>query len=267
MLKQRLITAAILIPPAVWAILVLPNGYFAGVLAALVMLAAWEWTALMGLSATPVRGAYVALMLLALWGVYQLPLLPVLLAALVWWLIAILCVIRFPGGATFWTTPPIAALIGILLLTPPWRALVDTHASIALGPSFVLFLMALIWAGDGAAYFAGRRWGRTKLAPRISPGKTWEGVGGALVAVVLLAVAGSLALAPDRLYGFIALCVATLLFSIFGDLLESMFKRHSGIKDSGTLLPGHGGMLDRIDSLTAASPIFVLGLVVLGMAP
>lgn len=267
MLKQRLITAAILIPLAVWAILALPNSYFAGVLAALVMMAAWEWTALMRLSATPVRGAYLALVLLTLWGTYQLPLLPVLLAALLWWLLAILYIVRFPSGVAFWATPAVAALIGILLLAPPWRALVEMHASVTLGPGFVLFLMALIWAGDGAAYFAGRRWGRVKLAPRISPGKTWEGVLGAIAAAILWAIIGGLALAPERLYGFIALCLITLLFSICGDLLESMFKRQTGIKDSGTLLPGHGGMLDRIDSLTAASPIFLLGLIALGIPP
>jgi phosphatidate cytidylyltransferase len=132
------------------------------------------------------------------------------------------------------------------------------------GEQLFLFLLVLVWAADIGAFFAGRRFGRVKLAPRVSPNKTWEGVLGGVVAGLIAAVAGSVwfgfAKGP-----FIALCVAVVLASIVGDLTESMFKRFAGLKDSGKVLPGHGGVLDRIDSVTAAVPFYVLGLGWLGV--
>jgi phosphatidate cytidylyltransferase len=126
----------------------------------------------------------------------------------------------------------------------------------------VLYVLVLVWVADSGAFFAGRQFGRNKLAPRVSPGKTWEGVIGALVACSLFAFgyAQFIDLQGSALTGFILVCLVTVLFSIAGDLLVSLMKRQQGVKDTGTLIPGHGGILDRIDSLLAAAPVFLLGI-------
>jgi phosphatidate cytidylyltransferase len=149
-----------------------------------------------------------------------------------------------------------------VVLVPAWWALVALHGVSPSGRYYLLFLLVLVWVADSAAYFSGRLWGTNKLAPRISPGKTWEGVWGALIAGLVLGVLGVIlfGVQGSRWVAFVALCAATVAFSILGDLAESAFKRQSGLKDSGQLLPGHGGILDRVDSLTAAAPVFMLGL-------
>ena len=129
------------------------------------------------------------------------------------------------------------------------------------GAGYVLFLLFLIWIADSGAYFTGRRWGQRKLALSISPGKTWEGVWGASLAALVFAMLGAVVLEVRMPWpGFVILSMVTVGFSIAGDLFESMLKRQRGLKDSGSLLPGHGGVLDRVDSLTAAVPVFLLGL-------
>jgi phosphatidate cytidylyltransferase len=154
-----------------------------------------------------------------------------------------------------------AMVAGLLVLVPAWLALVRLHA---IAPNLMLFLLLLVVAADVGAYFGGRTFGKHKLAPQVSPGKTWEGVYGGLIAGALLAVIGvfwfRMSIAP-----FIALCVVVVIASVIGDLTESLFKRHAGLKDSGSLLPGHGGVLDRIDSVTAAAPLFLIGLERLGL--
>jgi len=152
----------------------------------------------------------------------------------------------------------------LLVLLPSWTALVWIH-SLSGGPYLVLFLMVLIWIADSGAYFAGRRFGRNKLAPVVSPGKTLEGVYGALAggliwSLVLVVYYGDSAL---HHIGLLLLCLLTVPASIVGDLYESLLKRERGVKDSGSLLPGHGGVLDRVDSLTAAAPVFAFGLILL----
>ncbi|MGB4876542.1 MAG: phosphatidate cytidylyltransferase, partial [Candidatus Competibacter sp.] len=145
----------------------------------------------------------------------------------------------------------------------PWAALMALRADY--GPRSVVFLLLLVWAADIGAYFAGRRWGRRKLAPAISPGKTWEGaLGGGLATLVLALVGAAFLKVGASGFGFVAVCLITMGFSIAGDLFESMMKRQSGLKDSGSLLPGHGGVLDRVDSLSAAAPVFLLGLYGIG---
>lgn len=154
-----------------------------------------------------------------------------------------------------------------MVMIPAWTSLVVLHGGGEPGVYRVLFLLALIAGADITAFFVGRRWGRTRLASRVSPGKSWEGVAGALVAVLVLAsAAGILAgFGSWTLAVFLGLCVVTALASVLGDLTESLFKRQAGLKDSGHLLPGHGGVLDRIDSLTAAAPLFALGIQWLGV--
>ncbi|MEM9056937.1 MAG: phosphatidate cytidylyltransferase, partial [Pseudomonadota bacterium] len=153
---------------------------------------------------------------------------------------------------------------GLLVLVPAWVILVRVHASEVLGPGWLLFVFAVVWAADTGAYFVGKAFGHSRLAPRVSPGKTWEGVGGGLGLAGIVAAVGAWAFGVPAL-PFIGICIATALVSIVGDLTVSMFKRHAGVKDSGRLFPGHGGILDRIDSITAAAPVFALGLALLGL--
>jgi phosphatidate cytidylyltransferase len=178
-------------------------------------------------------------------------------AALLWWVFALIWVAIAPARVNRVT----AAGAGLLVLVPAWLALARLHAA---GPQLLLFLILLVGAADVGAYFAGRRFGHNTLAPRVSPGKTWEGVLGGLVAAALLAAVGVWWFKVDA-PRFLALCVVVVVASIIGDLTESLFKRHAGLKDSGRLLPGHGGLLDRVDSVTAAAPVFLIGLERLGL--
>lgn len=272
MLKQRLLTAFILIPLTVWAVLGLSTAALALVLAGFVLLGAWEWSGLMGVSFRAARGAYLALVAAALWGVWHLVgrpemLLGLLALALLWWIIALGWLAGFRGEAGGGGIV-VKGIAGVLTLAPAWAALVAIHGLGRSGAYFLLLLLVLIWLADSGAFFAGRRWGNIKLAPRISPGKTREGVYGALAVVALWALGSGvwLGLEGARLMLFVTLCLITGMFSIVGDLFESMIKRQRGVKDSGTLFPGHGGVLDRVDSLTAAAPVFVLGLLWLEIA-
>jgi len=267
MLKQRLLTAIILIPLIVW-ILSLSTQTVAYVFMSIVVLGAWEWAGLCGIK----RNLYalvVALVLLMLYWLWQQQstsdLYILLLAGCLWWILALYWVLRYQQGQSLVPTSPfIKALLGFFILLPAWMALLILHKDY--GWHWVVFLLVLIWAADSGAYFAGRRWGFRKLADKISPGKTWEGVAGALVmsSIVSLAYAFYQSMSLMIFFLFMLLCLLTVLASILGDLLESLFKRQMNIKDSGQILPGHGGILDRIDSLTSAAPIFVTGLILVG---
>jgi phosphatidate cytidylyltransferase len=153
--------------------------------------------------------------------------------------------------------------MGLLLLVPAWSGLVDLHR---VSPWWLMYLFALVWGADTGAYFAGRAFGKHKLAPAVSPGKTIEGMVGGIVLTmtVMVAVGVFRELSPLRFAAFAGLSLLTVLASVLGDLLESMVKRQAGVKDSGTIFPGHGGALDRIDSLTSAAPVFALGWLLSG---
>lgn len=262
MLRQRLLTAAVLGLVVVWATLALPTAGLGVLLAGVILLGAWEWSRL--LFAGPGRAGYcllIAGLLVAVGSVASNSAgqwLIVVAGAAYWcgvvvWLYRYLQQLRI-DPVWLW------AGAGAFTLVPPWATLMALHAAPVTGPVRVLFLLILVGLADSAAYFAGRRWGRRKLVPRISPGKTWAGVLGAGLVTLLAGAAGAGLLGIDSRAGFMLCCLVTVAFSIIGDLLESMFKRQHGVKDSGSLLPGHGGVLDRIDSLTAAAPIFFLGL-------
>ena len=272
-LLNRLITAAVLIPLVVAAVWFAPTAVIAAGFGAFVVIGAWEWGALMRWPRAA-RLLFTALVLTVLTALYNaavlqqlLSLLPGLsvpawaLAVVLLWRVQRTGVIQTPLGG-----PPGRVLIGLLLLLPPWAALVMLHRYQG-GPGLVLALFAVIWAADIGAYFAGRRWGARKLAARLSPGKTWEGVfAGALSAVATAAVAAWwLGLGAGTAAGFVILCAAMVPVSVLGDLTESLFKRQAGVKDSGAWLPGHGGVLDRIDSLTSAAPLFVVGAGLIGI--
>ncbi|NOX93350.1 MAG: phosphatidate cytidylyltransferase [Gammaproteobacteria bacterium] len=278
MLKQRLLTAAILVPLVVWGILRLPTPYLALVLALFIVQGAWEWTRFMQWKATWLRVVYVAVVTLGLACIWFFQrdsffedantdwlALPIL--SLFWWLVAMVWVLSYPRTVQRWSSSVMMALIGLLVLLPTWLAVVGLHASGEQGPLLVMYLLSLVWVADSGAYFGGRAWGKHKLAPAVSPGKTREGVGSAVAISTVYAIAAAQVLGlPGNLWPvFVVLSLVTVIFSVLGDLTESMFKRHAGIKDSGTLLPGHGGVLDRIDSVTAAAPVFVVGFWLTGL--
>jgi phosphatidate cytidylyltransferase len=281
-LKQRIITALILIPVFVWIILSLDTPVLAGVMAAVVLLGAWEWTTFFNWRRL-MRVVYLAVTGILLVGGYFLAtrasgLFALMALVMVWWCVAAGWVLRYRKGRPAAASgkaaneyrplsqrPAFALLTGNLLLVPTFIAVVAIHANPQLGPKYVLFVLSLMWVADSAAYFTGRRWGRSKLAPWVSPGKSWEGVGGALVFSAMWALLWTTMFGLDFLATdlFLVLSIVTVVFSIVGDLFESLFKRLAHIKDSSHLLPGHGGILDRIDSIIAGAPVFLFGLLVL----
>lgn len=270
MFRQRLVTAAILVPLTVWAVLFLPTGIIAWPLALVIGIGAWEWAGLIRLQARSARLLYALVVLLLLWGSRFLPLAGIAIVGAVWWGICTILLLRWaqhrPASPSLLNMPALGLIAGILVLVPAWRATIGLHALPAVGPKMVLFLFLLVWLADSAAYLVGRRFGHTCLAPALSPGKTREGVYGALAAGLLLSLIGGEVFAFSGLawWGFVGLGLLTLVASVVGDLLESLFKRLGAVKDSGHLLPGHGGALDRVDSLTAAAPVFALGIWILG---
>ena len=255
MLKQRITTAVIALTALAVVLFVLPSLYAELVIAAVVLAGAWEWSGFLASRSLMSRVLYVIFiaMLMAVAGMNW----PdhasfVLQVATGWWLVAFIWTFFFPTripGALRW-------LGGALVLVPLHAALVMLYQA---SPSLLLFALLIVWAADIGAFFVGKRFGRVKLAPRISPGKTWEGVIGGLVLVVLLSVGRAVWFDTD-LAVLVPFCLAVAAISIVGDLTVSMFKRTAGLKDSGTLFPGHGGVLDRVDSIAAAAPLFALGI-------
>ncbi len=265
MLKQRIITALILAPLALWGIWSLSSDSLSLILAGIFTLGAWEWSRLVGLECHLGRIGYTALFPISFYFLYPLlqlgnwPLF-VLLLALMWWVMALMSVLSYPSSGAMWKGSAVArAIAGLLVLVPSWAALSLLHSEF--GPGYFILLMFLIWGADSGAYFAGRTFGKRKLAPKVSPGKSWEGViGGLIVALAVAALATNWLMAVGGPVAFFCLVVVTVFISVLGDLMESLFKRIMELKDSGGILPGHGGVLDRIDSLTAAAPFFTLGL-------
>jgi phosphatidate cytidylyltransferase len=250
---NRVLTAALLLAVFIPAVFFAPAMVWAALVALVIGVAAHEWARI---SAFPGKlpAVYGAGMVVAAIVVYLMPgqsqaiLVLYGLAAFFWVLVAPLWLAnRWRGGGFF-----SRALVGTLVILPTWAAAVSLREQ---SPLLLLGVMALVWIADIAAYYAGRRFGRHKLAPAISPGKSWEGVMGAGLALILYASAISAAIHGLRIPGALILTAALLYFSVLGDLFESWMKRLAGVKDSGTLLPGHGGVLDRIDALCAALPI------------
>ncbi|WP_313686005.1 phosphatidate cytidylyltransferase [Pantoea sp.] len=274
MLKSRLITAFILIPLVIAALFWLPLSGFAITTIIICMLAAWEWGQLAGMATRQQRiwlavlcGLLLAVMLFTLQpyqrDLHQVQMESSLWASLIWWVVALVLVLFYPASAAVWRhSRPLRLLFGVLTVIPFFwgmMALRQYHYDTDhfAGAWWLLFVMFLVWGADSGAYMFGRLFGKHKLAPKVSPGKTWEGFLGGLVcsAVIawLFAMLAPLTIATSTL---IICAVIAALASVLGDLTESMFKREAGIKDSGNLIPGHGGILDRIDSLTAAVPVF-----------
>jgi len=265
-LAQRVLTGSGLAAFIAATTLLLPTFWFAVLIAAFALVGAWEWSALAGWPSAGQRIVYCAASMLVLLGAAWLlqsqgGAWAVLLAGLMWWLVALAWVVRYQQGQTVdaMNYALVRLLVGWLILVPSWAAVVLLHSAPALGPWMVMYLLFLIATADSAAYFVGRRLGKHRLASNVSPGKSLEGVAGALVATTIFAIVAGLAFGFVPLPGFVVVSLATVSVSILGDLSESVFKRRAGMKDSGSIVPGHGGILDRIDSYTAAAPIFVLG--------
>lgn len=271
MLKQRVMTGALLAIAAIAAIIWSPPRALAGVLAALTLLACWEWADLAGLTKPLARLLYCAVSACAMMALLNLTQLLgeqpnmqrlrwVLGAAALWWCVAGLWIKTFPHSAAWWGSIWARLLMGWLALLPAWLACVYLRFQID-GEWKVLFLLALVASADIGAYFSGTQYGKHKLAPAVSPGKSWEGFWGGLAASVLFALlVWWLFWGQLPLLALLLIAALTMFASVLGDLLESMLKRYRGVKDSGTILPGHGGVLDRFDSISAAAPIFALGL-------
>jgi len=263
-LKQRVLTALVLVPLVVWALFRLPTWGLAILLGIFVLGAAWEWSALAGLKGTAARAAYV--LALAVFGYVGLLVDRTVVIALgvAWWAWALAEMALFKQLDHGMLRRRAGKLVaGALVLVPAWVASLHLHAVDPRTPWALLFLFVLVWSADSAAYFVGKRFGRHKIAPHISPGKSYQGLFGAMGAVLVLA-----ALSGRFLFDYSGgtllmwICVALLatLFSLVGDLMESRIKRIAGVKDSGALLPGHGGICDRIDGFTAAAPVFAVGM-------
>lgn len=266
MLKSRIITALILAPSVIAAIYLLPLVWFAGLFFLLAALAANEFAQLAGIVGLWQRLSYVVvlgLLVLLSWNNPDLLLLGLLLGGLLW-VIAPVLILTFPRGRHLVALGWPVALTGLVSCWSAWAALVLIRSAPD-GATWLLWSMLLVWGADIGAYFSGRRFGRRKLAPQVSPGKTWEGVwGGAIVAAVLCV---GLLLIMQRFEPVWVILIGLLIgLSVFGDLFESVLKRVRGVKDSGTLLPGHGGVLDRIDSLLAVLPCLALILWLIGVA-
>ncbi|MGY1520899.1 phosphatidate cytidylyltransferase [Luteimonas sp. A482] len=286
MTRTRVLAALTMAPLAIGGVLLLPTPWLVAVTAILFLVALWEWFRLSDIDDTLQRTvlllANLLLMAALVWAspndsggslvLFKL----VSMLGVVWWLLAMLWLRHYDFASDHDTHARVFKLAaGTAAVVPAWCALAVLHAGdpeptswplVSQGHVWLLTALMIVWATDTGAYFAGRRFGRRKLAPRISPNKTVEGMLGGVAAGVAVALTmAPLAGASVGQLPLVALAaLATVLFSVVGDLFESLLKRHVGAKDSGTLIPGHGGVLDRIDSVLAALPVFAVAKIWLG---
>ena len=268
MLKLRIITGLVLGAVVLGLLLLLPPAAFLAFAALALLVAAHEWSSLVFAPGWGPGAAYVVLvagLMGLLWTQDARQREIVLLAGCLWWVFAFYLIRRYPALGAHWRHPALLAAVGLLVLLPGWTALLHLADS-PWHAGGILLLLALVAAADIGAYFSGRAFGRHKLAVNVSPNKTWEGFAGGMVLCTVLAVLAWWLWRPvDSAAGsllprVVASALSVAVFSVVGDLFESMVKRQAGVKDSGTLLPGHGGVLDRIDSLSAALPLYALAL-------
>lgn len=274
MLKQRVVTAMLLLPAVVWLVFFADSHWFSVSFGIIIVLSAWEWSRFAGFEKLIARAAccgVVALLLVCL-GLWLTPLMAhaLIAFAVIWWLVIATLIIFYQ----LQNVPPSVSRLfslasGLVVLVTAWLSLILLHdQGSTTGRVLVMILLLMIWAADIGAYFAGKRWGRTPLASHISPKKTREGAlaGLGAAAIVALVYADHSTMQGDDIIIFLLISIITVMISIVGDLFESLLKRSANLKDSGGLLPGHGGIMDRIDSLTAAAPVFLAGLWWSGLA-
>lgn len=277
MLKQRIVTAVLLLAGLIAATTLLSAFGFALFVSATVMLAAWEWCGLIGLDNQLSRAGYlttIAMVLAGLFwalnisgdalGINQYRLAVILGLGTLFWLLSLIILITYPANKSGWNDQSKIASMGLFALIPIWAAVIQLKYLMPSGV-LVIALIILVAAVDVGGYFVGIRFGRSRLAPELSPSKSWEGVWGGLGLCLLVGIGMSWAahiyiqnLQPWQFIVLVLLTLLTTFFSIIGDLLESMLKRNRNVKDSGGILPGHGGLLDRVDGLMAAAPIYTL---------
>jgi phosphatidate cytidylyltransferase len=284
MLKQRIITALILAPLAILAILFLPVEEFKIAVAGVVALGAYEWANMSGMTGKVSKASFMTLILLIcgvlifavdgeeVWyqgelnNIYK----TILGIAAVWWAVSLGMILTYPKYSSVWTqNVPIRAAFGVLTLIPTWVAVISLRNNLYevdpfYGASLIFYVLGIVWAADIGAFFVGVKFGKHKLRPNVSPGKSIEGLfGGVMASLAIIAFAAlHYQFEASRMGLHLLIGVITVAVSALGDLNESMFKRCAGLKDSGRLLPGHGGIMDRIDSLTAAFPVFAFCYVV-----
>ena len=269
MLKKRILTAIIALPLLLIAILALPPTAFTLLIGVLMLMAAWEWSLLAGIRKKSRRLFYVMFVFAGLFvSIFFSTVLFLLLTLLLWlWIFA--AIIQYErhqkplGFELAW----VRKVTGFFLIIAAWEAIVILKANPNFGPTWLIVLLLLIFSADTGAYFAGRFFGKNKLCHRVSPKKTWEGFfGGLVLAMLVAAISGGFLVTTLKQYsGFLAVSFVTALFSALGDLGVSLQKRIVNIKDSGSLIPGHGGLWDRLDSIAAASVVFLCGALWLGL--
>ncbi|GLS27996.1 phosphatidate cytidylyltransferase [Marinibactrum halimedae] len=276
MLKARVLSAIVMALVFLSALFLLPAVGFFVFISIVVLMAAWEWANLAGFQRALEKLAFTVLLSVAglcigwyvgldtLTYLSEESIRDVVLTGCVWWCIALLWVQGYPSSAVFWGARASRLAMGFFVLLPAWLGLIFVR-SLEQGAWMILLLIAIVACADIGAYFTGKAFGRRKLASAVSPGKSWEGVWGGFTASMLLALLIGQMWFPDQQLALFAVVIPTALVSILGDLLESMVKRHRGIKDSGQLLPGHGGVLDRVDGITASAPVFTLALLSTGL--
>lgn len=265
MLKQRVITAIIMVSVFASVLVFLPWQAFAVLAAGVFLVGAWEWAPLAGVTSALGRIAYAlstgilgaVLSYFTHWQGDTELLQTLLVGACVWWAVALLWIQGYPSSAVLWRAPPLRMLMGWLVIVPAWLGCLYLRSQTS-GAWLILIVVLAVAAADIGAYFSGRAFGKRKLAVNVSPGKSWEGVWGGLCASVVFALIVFFVAGAPYWWVPIVVILPSAMISVVGDLLESMLKRHTGIKDSSQLLPGHGGVLDRIDGLVAAVPVFTL---------
>lgn len=273
MLKQRLITAAILIPLVVWTIFASSLVTFTTLIAAVAILAAWEWHQMIGIKSPTMRVMLMIDLIVVLYlAITQINPYFVISIGIIIWLLATLTILAYSNNSLserlsyLFKNKIFGAISSILILTVFVVSAVTLKTFSETGAFLFFFVMVTVWLADTGGYFAGKRFGKHALARSVSPNKTWEGVAGAIVLASIWAAAFYSVTSPSTITWFewMLISIATVASSIIGDLFESLYKRAFSVKDSGNLLPGHGGILDRIDSLLAAVPIFTFLILIMG---
>ncbi len=272
MLKQRVITAVGLLLGLLFALFVLPSPLWSLLVTLVVMQGTWEWSKLAQMSRFTAMAYMVVTFILFLLILFMYVVLhphlmrnvqiSIYLVTAAFWIALVPA--WFKHGWSI-RNPLLLAVLGWIVLIPTGMAMIDLRAA-SPSPWWLLGVMGLVWMADISAYFTGRFLGKNKLAPRISPGKTWEGVAGAMIGALAYVVWVMSVSGMSQRYSLIFFAIVGVALSVIGDLFESAIKRLAGVKDSGTLLPGHGGLLDRIDALTSTLPLAALALILMSHA-
>lgn len=258
MFRQRLITSLILIPAVLLVLFYANNWLLGGIVILISVLTAKECWQLIPLNKMSAKAAFVLCILLGIWVCYYW--LPYWLTiGFILWVLICVAIISFPKSQPYWGHPIFVAASFLILLPLFAQSFIHVYL-LPQGKSLIVYLLFLVWAADIGAYLFGKGWGHTQLIPKVSPGKSWEGVAGGFVCALLVAVLGLVYFTPFSYFRWLIWAALTVVWSIIGDLFISILKRRCHLKDTGTIIYGHGGILDRLDSLIAATPVFYLGL-------